>query len=163
MPDWGALFGSSVAPLELVVRGSAIYWFLFLLFRLLLRRDVGSVGMADILLLVVVADAAQNAMAGQYSSITDGCILVGTIVGWNLLIDLLALRSPRLRRLFEPPALLLVREGRILARNLRRELLSEEDLRAKLRQHGVEDLSEVREARMESDGQVSVLRYPGGR
>lgn len=83
MPDWGALFSIGVQPLELVVRGTAMYWFLFLLFRFVLRRDVGSIGIADVLLLVLIADAAQNAMAGSYESITEGCLLVATIVGWN--------------------------------------------------------------------------------
>jgi uncharacterized membrane protein YcaP (DUF421 family) len=68
--DWHSLFTFSVAPLELVIRGSAVYWFLFLVFRLVLRRDVGAIGIADVLLLVLVADAAQNAMAGDYRSIS---------------------------------------------------------------------------------------------
>lgn len=160
MPDWGSLFGWSVPPLELIVRGSAMYWFLFLLFRFPLRRDTGSVGMADILLMVVVADASQNALAGQYSSVSDGCLLVGTIAGWSLLIDRLALRSPRLRRFFEPPPVLLIRDGQIVAANLRREMMSKDELLAQLRHHGVDDPRQVRAARLESDGQVSVVRYP---
>ena len=62
------LFGLSVSPLELVVRGTAMYWFLFVLFRVVLRRDTGSLAIADVLLLVIIADAAQNAMSGSYQS-----------------------------------------------------------------------------------------------
>ena len=65
--------------LELFVRGTVVYWFLFLAFRFLLRRNVGALGVADILLLVIVADASQNAMAGQYSSVTEGALLLLTI------------------------------------------------------------------------------------
>jgi len=136
--DWQALFSFSVAPLELVVRGSAIYWFLFAIFRVVLRRDVGAIGVADILLLVLVADAAQNAMAGEYRSISDGIVLVSTIIGWNVVLDWLAFRFPAARRVIEPPALPLVRDGRILPRNLRHEFITVEDLRAKLREQGVE-------------------------
>jgi len=155
--DWQALFSFSVAPLELVVRGSAIYWFLFAIFRVVLRRDVGAIGVADILLLVLVADAAQNAMAGEYRSISDGIVLVSTIIGWNVVLDWLAFRFPAARRVIEPPALPLVRDGRILHRNLRREFITVEDLRAKLREQGVEDLAQVRTACLESDGEVSVV------
>ena len=155
--DWQALFGFSVAPLELVVRGTAIYWFLFAIFRVVLRRDVGAIGVADVLLLVLVADAAQNAMAGEYRSISDGIVLVSTIIGWNVAIDWLAYRYPRARRMLEPPALPLVRDGRILHRNLRREYITIDELRAKLREHGVEDVAEVKTARLESDGEISVL------
>ena len=64
--DWGEIFGLSVSPLELIVRGSAMYLFLFVLFRVVIRRRVGAVGMADILVLVIIADAAQNGMSGEY-------------------------------------------------------------------------------------------------
>ncbi len=75
MPDLGALFGFHVHPLEIVLRGSAVYWFLFLLFRFVLRRDAGALGIADILLLVLIADASQNAMAGGYDTIAEGVLL----------------------------------------------------------------------------------------
>lgn len=156
--DIAGLFRLTVPPLELVIRGSAIYWFLFLMFRFVLRRDVGAIGIADVLLLVLIADAAQNAMAGGYDSITDGFILVATIAGWNLLLDWAAFRFDRVRNIVEPPPLLLVRNGQLLGRNLRRERMSVEELKSELRQQGLEDWSGVKKAYMESDGQISVLR-----
>jgi uncharacterized membrane protein YcaP (DUF421 family) len=156
--DWSELFAFTTAPLELVVRGSAVYLFLFTVFRSVFKRDVGAVGMADILLLVLVADAVQNAMAGDYRSISDGLVLVSTILGWNALLDYLAYRSPRLRRLLQAPEVCLVRDGRIVQRNLRRELMTEDELMGKLREHGVAHVAEVRRAFMESDGTVSVIR-----
>ena len=62
------LFEVHVPVPELVLRGTLVYWLLFLIFRFVLRRDVGAVGIADILLLVIVADAAQNAMSGGYDT-----------------------------------------------------------------------------------------------
>ena len=84
---WGELFGLSVAPLELVVRGSALYLFLLVLFRVVIKRRMGAIGMADILVLVIISDASQNAMAGEYKTITDGFILISTIIAWNYLFD----------------------------------------------------------------------------
>ena len=156
--DWAGVFGLSVPPLELIVRGSAMYLLLFLLFRVVVRRRVGAVGMADILVLVIVADAAQNAMAGEYKSVTDGAILVGTILGWDMLIDWANWRFPALRGWLEAPPLLLVRNGRVIHRNLRHEFVTEDELESKLRQKGIKDVSEVAEARMESDGEVSVIK-----
>jgi uncharacterized membrane protein YcaP (DUF421 family) len=155
--DWTSLFGLSVNPLELVVRGSAIYWFLFLILRVVLRRDVGAIGAADVLLIVLIADAAQNAMAGEYKSITDGCILIATIVGWNYLIDWAGFHSPRIAALLEAPPLLLVHHGRILHRNLRRELITTDELMSKLREQGIESVDQVKAARLESSGEVSVI------
>jgi uncharacterized membrane protein YcaP (DUF421 family) len=156
--DWSELFGLSVSPWELVIRGSAMYLFLFLLFRVVVKRRVGAVGMGDILVLVIVADAAQNGMAGEYRSITDAFILVGTIIGWNTLVDWLTYRWPRLQKILEPPPLLLVDDGRVLWRHLRHEFMSEQDLKTKLREHGVTDPRQVAKAFMEADGQVTVIK-----
>ena len=159
--DWGELFGLSVSPLEMIVRGSAMYWFLLLLFRVVIRRRVGAVGISDILLLVIIADASQNAMAGEYRSVSDGMILVATIIAWNMLVDWLTYASPRLEKILQPPPLLLVHRGRLLRRNLRHELVSEDELRTKLRARGVAELAEVERAYMESDGQVTIIKRRG--
>ena len=156
--DWGEMFGVTVSPLELIIRGTAMYLFLFLLFRVVVRRRVGAIGMADILILVIIADAAQNAMSGEYKSVTEGAILVGTIIFWDQAIDWLNFRVPALRPWLEPPPMLLIQNGRILHRNLRHEYLTEDELKSKLREKGVKDYSEVAEAHMESDGNVSVIK-----
>ena len=156
--DWGEIFGISVSPLELIIRGTVMYLFLFLLFRVVVRRRVGAIGMADILILVIIADAAQNAMSGEYKSVTEGAILVGTIMFWNVAIDWLNFRVPALRPWLEPPPMLLIQNGRILYRNLRHEYVTEDELKAKLREKGVKEYSEVAEAHMESDGNVSVIK-----
>ncbi|MDN3922439.1 DUF421 domain-containing protein [Roseateles violae] len=154
------LFSFQMNPWELVLRGSAIYWFLFVLFRFVLRRDVGSIGIADILLLVLIADASQNAMAGPYETVAEGMLLVGTIAGWNLLLDWASYRSKRLRAIVDPPPVVLVRRGRLILSTLRSQLITVPELMSKLREHGIEKLDEVKIARMESDGEVSVIRFP---
>jgi uncharacterized membrane protein YcaP (DUF421 family) len=157
------LFRFGVDPWELVLRGSAMYWFLFLLFRVVLRRDAGSIAIADILLLVLIADASQNAMAGGYTTVSEGMLLVATIAVWNYLLDWSSYRFEFIRRLAEPPPLLLVRNGRVLRANLRQELLSLDDLYAKLREQGVDDVAAVKTAFMESDGNISVITAHGPR
>jgi len=156
--DLAQLFALRVSPLELFVRGSAVYWFLFLIFRIVLRRNVGSIAIADVLVLVVIADAAQNAMAGGYDSVSEGFVLVGTIVGWNVALDFAAFRFAWLRKLLEPAPLLLVRDGRLLRQNLRREFLTEEEVLSKIREKGVQDVATVKQAYMESNGTISVIR-----
>lgn len=156
--DVAALFRLTVPVAEIVLRGSAIYVFLFLIFRFVIRRDVGSVGIADVLLLVLVADASQNAMAGEYTTVSEGLVLVSTLIGWNVLLDWLAFRYPAVRRFVEPTTLPLVRDGRLLRRNMRREFITEEELLARLREQGVEDIAQVKVACLEPDGNFSVIR-----
>src|SRR4051812_5069154 len=84
--DWNEIFGLTVPPLELVARGTVMYLFLFTMFRVVIKRRIGAVGMADLLVLVIIADAAQNGMAGEYRNVTEGIILVATIIAWEVLI-----------------------------------------------------------------------------
>jgi uncharacterized membrane protein YcaP (DUF421 family) len=156
--DWGELFGLSVPPLELVVRGSALYLFLLVLFRVVIKRRMGAIGMADILVLVIISDASQNAMAGEYKTITDGFILIATIIFWNYAFDWACYRFRRLEKLLEPAPLLLIHDGRVLWRNLRAELVSEQELKSKLRAEGVEDPREVEKAYLEPDGAFTVIK-----
>lgn len=159
--DWSGAFGFSMPPAELLLRGTAMYWFLFVLFRLVLRRDTGAVGMADVMVLTMVSEGAQNGLSGDYRSVPEGMVVVGTLVAWTWLLDFAAARSPRARRILQPPEVLLVRDGVPQLRNLRRESMSLEDLRAKLRESGVEDLGTVKRAFMENDGRISVIRRTG--
>ena len=158
--DWAtftALFRFDIAPLEIIVRGSCVYWFIFVIFRFVMHRDVGSIGMADVLLLVLIADAAQNAMASEYKTIAEGFLLIATLVFWNWLIDFVAFHVPAFGRFVEPPPLKLIENGRILHRNLRKEYLAVDELMAQLRAKGVERVEDVKVALMEGDGQVSVI------
>lgn len=158
-----ALFRPGLNPLELLVRGTAVYWFLFLLFRFVLRRDTGALGIADILLLVLIADASQNAMAGGYETVTDGFVLVVTIMGWNWLMDWASFHFSVVRRFATPPPLVLVRHGKLLLRHLRREFITVPELMARLREQGIDKLADVKTASMEADGEISVIRaQPGG-
>lgn len=152
------LFAVNVPVAELVLRGSAMYWFLFLIFRFVMRRDIGGVGVADVLLLVLVADASQNGMAGEYRTISEGFILVGTIIGWNWFLDWASYRFEAFRRFAEAPRLLLVDDGRPHLRNMKRHYITLDDLKSKLFQQGIESLDDVKKAYLEGDGEVSIIR-----
>lgn len=152
------LFTFSLSPAELVLRGSATYWFLFAIFRFVLRRAAGSLGMADVLIIVLIADASQNAMAGEYRTLADGAVLISTLAGWALLLDWAGYKSRRLARWIDPPALPLVRRGVVDRRAMRRELMSTDELMSQLRAQGVADLAEVELAFVEPNGDVSVIR-----
>jgi uncharacterized membrane protein YcaP (DUF421 family) len=128
------------------------------LFRFVLRRDTGSVAIADIMLLVLIADAAQNAMAGSYQSLADGAVLVGTLAGWNYLLDWACFHWAPVRRLLQPPPLPLVRDGIVNRANMRRELVTMEELQAAMHQQGVDDIRNVKAARMEGDGRITVVK-----
>jgi uncharacterized membrane protein YcaP (DUF421 family) len=153
--EWDKFFVFTTSPLELFIRGSIIYLFIFVLMRVL-RREPGTVGIADLLMVVLIADASQNAMAGEYRSILDGLILVLTIVFWNYALDWLTLRSKTIEKFTFPPPVPLFRNQRMDRRNMRREFVTEAQLMSMLREHGIDNLSDVKAVFLEGSGHVSV-------
>ena len=157
--DWRRILLPSISFAELFVRGSLVYLVIFALMRFILKREAGELGITDLLVVVLIADAAQNAMADEYRSVSDGIFLVATIISWSYELDWLGYRFPRLQRLIRPPPLLLVKDGNPVQRNLRRELITMDELLSLLREEGVEDMAHVKRAYMESDGRISVITY----
>jgi uncharacterized membrane protein YcaP (DUF421 family) len=156
--DWQSIFLPDIPLLEIILRGSLMYIALFVLLRIILKRQTGSVGMTDLLLIVLIADASQNAMAGEYRSLPAGIVLVSTIIFWSYVLDWLSFQYDWFNRLVEPPPLPLIENGKLLYRNMRKELITEDELMSQLRVHGLDDFRKVKQAHMESDGRISIVQ-----
>jgi len=154
--DWISIFSPKVNLIEMMIRGTIVYLMLFFFLRIL-RREAGAIGLADLLVVVLIADAAQNAMGSKYESITEGIVLVGTILFWNYMLDLLAYRFPAFQRLVRPKPLLLIKNGELMRRNLQKEMITKEELMSQLREQGVEEIKEVKSCSLEGDGKISVV------
>ncbi len=148
----------SMSPVEILIRGSLMYWFLFVIFRFILRRNAGSAGITDILFIVLLGDAAQNAMIGDGQTVADGAMLISTLVGWNYLLDYLGCHFPLISKLTDAPPIRMIRNGRLQGSNMRREHITEKELWAKLRAAEVERIDEVKAMYLEGDGTFSVLK-----
>jgi uncharacterized membrane protein YcaP (DUF421 family) len=159
--DWSQTFLPDTSLLEIFLRGTVVYLALFVMLRVVLKRESGGVGVTDLLVIVLIADAAQNAMAGSYNSIPDGLLLVATIIFWSYALDWLGYHVPRFERFLHPQPLPLIKDGRVLRARLREELITEEELASQLRLQGVEDPSDVKAAHLEPDGRVSVIERDG--
>ncbi len=156
--DWKSIFLPDTPIFEIILRGSIMYIALFAMLRIVLKRQTGTLGMTDLLLITLLADASQNAMAGEYKSIPDGIVLVATVIFWSYLFDWLSFKSEWFNRLIEPSPLPLIRNGRMLRRNMRQEFITEDELMMELRQQGLDDVSKVKQAFIESDGRISVIQ-----
>jgi uncharacterized membrane protein YcaP (DUF421 family) len=156
--DWKSIFvPSSLQVGEIFLRGTIVYLFLFLVFRVL-RREAGELGISDLLVVVLISDAAQNAMANEYKTVTEGLTLVSTLAFWDYFLDWLSYRFPFFQRLLRPSPLLLIKDGRLQRRNLRQEMITEEELMGKLRAQGVEQVEDVKQSYMEDDGTISIIK-----
>ncbi len=156
--DWGSIFSMETPLLEIFVRGSVMYLGLFCLLRLVLKRQAGSLGMTDLLVLVLLADAAQNAMAADYRTLPDGLALVATLIFWNYTLEWLGFRFALFERFIHPKPRILVKDGQMIRKHMQKELISEDDLMSRLREQGIDKISQVKEACMEGDGKISVVK-----
>ncbi len=151
------MFSNDTPLLEIIVRGSLTYLSLFVLLRLVLKRESGTMGITDMLLVVLIADAAQNGMADDYHSVTAGIVLVAVIIFWSYALNWLGYHFPFFQRLLKPKKLLLVKDGEILKHNMQKELVTRSELMSELRSNGISDLNRIREAYMEPSGTVSII------
>lgn len=158
--DLGKVFGPDVNLLEIVLRGVLMYVAIFILLRVLMRGRTGA-SLADLLVLVIIADAAQNAISAGYQSFTAGLVLVTTIIGCSTALDWLAHRMPAIDRFVNPERKPLIVNGRVLRKTLDQEWITESELMSQLRLNGVEELSKVKAAYLEPTGEISVIKAEG--
>jgi len=154
--DWASMFMPKESVLEIIIRGTIMYLGMYTLLRVF-RRQSGSVGIADLLVIVVIADAAQNGMAGDSKSITEALVLITTIVLWDWFFDWLGFRSVFWERILQREPLLMIHNGRMIKKNLDQEFIKEDDLLAQLREQGIDGIDRVKKCYLESNGHFSVL------
>ena len=142
---------------EVVVRTAIVYLFLVVAMRLSGKRQVGQMSILELIIVLVVADAVQNSMVGQNTSIWGGIVAVITLLAMDFVLNSLILRSIRLRRAIQGEPRLLVRDGRLLARALDEEKVLPDEVRASVRAAGIERLDDVHLAVLETDGRISVI------
>jgi uncharacterized membrane protein YcaP (DUF421 family) len=155
--DWEALFVPSLPLFEIFIRGTVTYLAVFSLLRLVLKRETGSLGISDLLVVLFMAEAAHTALSGEYTSITEGIILVGVILMWDYALDVAGYHIPIMRRFVHPPPTKLIENGKLLKRNLRKEYITMDELMGYLRTNGVDEIDHVKEAHLEGDGEISVV------
>lgn len=164
MPEhWEGVFLLETPLLELIVRGSLLYFGILIFMRLMPRRSGGDLATMDLIFVVLIANSAANAL-GDYTSVMDGFVLILVLMGWDWAVNFLSYRIAFVERLISSPPLPIVRDGELLYRNLRREYITEEELLSHLRQQGIERVEDVKAAYVEGQGRITAIaRADGGK
>ena len=155
-----ALWHLDFPPWHFLLRGTIVYIAVLFLLRLGGKRQIGQMGTGEFVAILLISNAVQNAMNAGDNSITAGLILAFVIILLSLLIDYITFKSKKMESLIQGEPRLLVHQGKILQKNLDKELLSVGELRTILRRQGIHDIEEVQEAVLESNGSVSVIHQP---
>jgi uncharacterized membrane protein YcaP (DUF421 family) len=155
------MFELEAAWWTFLLRTAVVYLGLLVGLRLFGRRELGQMTPFDLVVILLIANTLQNAMVGPDTSVTGGLLAAFTLLTINWLLSIAEVRVPWLRHAAEGEPILLVSEGQLLTRRLRRERISVEALGQAAREHGVPDLSAVDAAILEIDGTVSIIPKRG--
>ncbi len=142
---------------ELILRGTLLFVLFMVLFRILPRRTGGELAPMDLVFLLLVTESASHSL-GDFDSLPDGAVQIVTLMALNYLTNRASFASPAIMRLVEHAPIQIIRDGQAIPRNLRRELLTAEELHSHLRLNGIDDIARVKSAHVESDGRLSVIR-----
>jgi uncharacterized membrane protein YcaP (DUF421 family) len=151
------VFRLDAGLLEIVLRTAIIYAVLFLGLRLMGKRELGQMTAFDLVVILVISNAVQNAMVGQDTSLTGGVVAAFTLLIANRLVAWARVRVPIFGQVAEGHPTVLVNDGKFIEANLKREEIVPEEILTAMREHGVADLKQVASAVLEIDGSISII------
>ncbi len=152
------MWATDLSVLFIILRTTIVYAVVLIGFRVIGKREAGQMTPFDLVLLLLIANAVQNAMTGPDTTITGGVIATMTLLSLNWLMNRLVWKNTRVRRLIEGSPTLLINNGKTIQSHLRAENITSDVLQEALREHGVEHIEDVKLAVLEIDGSISVLR-----
>lgn len=154
---WHNMFVPELSIAEKILRPVLVYVFLIIVVRLAGRRELAQLNSFDLIVLLMLANTVQNATIGNDNSMVGGLIGVGALLLVNYLVVRFLYSHPKVDHLVEGGPTALIRDGRIIHRNLARETITEEELMEAVRKQGLGSAAEVAEAILETGGVISVV------
>jgi uncharacterized membrane protein YcaP (DUF421 family) len=151
------VFDNSVSLLEIVARTAIVYAAILVGLRLGGKREIGQMTAFDLVVILLIANAVQNAMVGSDVSVTGGLVAAAVLLVLNYGLGFARERVPFLRRAVQGEPTLLVNHGKFVEKNLRREGIDDDLVMMAIREHGVGELKHVRMAVLETDGSISIV------
>ncbi len=151
------MFSMAIPVWDILLRTTLVYVLILVGLRLAGKREIGQMTVFDLVVLLLLANAVQNAMVGPDTSLIGGAMAALMLLVLNSLVAQLRLRWPRLGRIIGGSPTLLVLHGEVITSHLRHEGIDQETLEAALREHGIAEVSEVEMAVLEIDGSISIV------
>jgi uncharacterized membrane protein YcaP (DUF421 family) len=157
LPDWGGVFVPDGSLVESFLRGTVVYFAVLVLFRVILRRQTGGMGLSDVLLVVLASECVSPALTAQTNSVPNGLAALTALLFWSFVLDWATDRWDWLNRVVEHRPVEVVRDGAKRPDALHAQHITDDELMSQLRLNGVDDLARVKVATLEPDGEISVV------
>jgi uncharacterized membrane protein YcaP (DUF421 family) len=151
------VFDNTTPLLEVAARAAIVYFALLIGLRLGGKREMGQLTAFDLAVILLIANAVQNAMVGSDVSVTGGLIAAGVLLGLNYVVGLARERIPFLQDTFEGHPTVLVHDGKMIESNMRKEGIDKDMIMMAVREHGIADLEDVYLGVLEVDGGISIV------
>ena len=143
--------------LTVIARAGIIYLFIILALRLFGKKELTQLSVLDLVFILLISNSVQNAMVGNNTTLLGGVVAATTLFVLNFALGAVFLKSKKIEEFFEGDPLMLIYKGKIVEEHLKKAQISQEELEAAVREHGVKSISEVNLAILETDGNISVL------
>jgi uncharacterized membrane protein YcaP (DUF421 family) len=144
--------------MDIFFRAIVVFFLLYVLMRAVGRRELSSLQPFDLILLIVLGDAVQQGLTQDDYSLTGAAIAVITIAGLQVLLSYLGFKFPKVRPLLEGVPIIIVQDGNLIERNLKRERVSRDEICEQARKQSIESLAEVKWAVLETNGEISFIK-----
>ena len=141
----------------IIVRSLVVYLGILIGLRLMGKRELGQMTIFDLVVILLIANAVQNAMVGADTSLSGGLLAAFVLLGANRVLIALRLRSERLATLLEGTPTILIADGQFITAHLRKEGLDRSEVEMAMREHGIDTISDVKLAVLETDGSISIV------
>ena len=149
--------------MEMVLRASAIYFFLWIVSRAVGRRELAELSAFELMMLVIIGDLVQQGVTQNDMSVTGAMLAIGTIGCWTVIFSYIAFRFKRTKTIIDGFPVVAILDGKLVSTTLRMERVTEEDVLQAARGEGIDDIAKIRVGLIESDGKFSFIRYDGER
>lgn len=144
---------------SIVLRSVVVYLFIVIAIRLFGKKEIAQLSVVDLVFILLISNSVQNAMVGPSTSLEGGLIAAASLFLVNLILKNVVYRSKKASELIQGHAIMLIYDGKILTQNLEKSKISNDELEAAVREHGVKGIPEVDLAVLEVDGNISVLSH----
>lgn len=143
--------------LDIALRSAVVYLCIVVFIRIFGKKELSQLSVTDLVFILLISNSVQNAMVGPSVSLQGGLAAAATLFLLNMLLRLLMFRSKKMEKFLKGEASMLIYKGAVIEKNMQREKITEEELLAVIREHGVEKIADVNLAILEVDGNISVL------
>jgi uncharacterized membrane protein YcaP (DUF421 family) len=151
------LLSPAIPAWDIIIRTTVVYVSLLILLRIAGKREIGQMTAFDIVVILTIANAVQNAMVGPDNSLVGGLIAAAVLVAINYVVAALGVRSRLFKSALRGHPTLLIDRGQFVMPNLRREEIDPDDVMMAMREHGIDSIDEVKLAVLETDGSISIV------